>query len=36
LASYIEVAAGTPADLDPALEAATIEHLLASEKSDNT
>ena len=34
LASYIQVTAGTPADLDPALEAAAIEHLLRDDQAE--
>jgi hypothetical protein len=34
LASYIEITAGTAADLDPALETATIEHLLRDDQAE--
>lgn len=34
LAAYVEDAAGTEADLDPALEAGTIEYLLGDDQSE--
>jgi hypothetical protein len=34
LASYVEHMAGTPFDLDPALEAASIQHILSSDSDD--
>jgi hypothetical protein len=34
LATYVEGAAGTPADLDQALEAATIEYLMQDDQTE--